>query len=177
MAKTDVRILAKKFNVPVAQKRDSQGVCFLGSVSIDEFLRSEFGEAPGHALDEAGNVVGTHDGVLLHTIGARVALKGAAPGPWFVRAKDVEKNEIVVGIGKSSPAPRGSGSISFSSANWIGEAARATEIQYRYRGPVLSGHIEHDRFVSDVPIPEIPAPGQSIVFYRGDELIGGGIIV
>lgn len=176
MAKAKVRALAKKFNVPVAEKRDSQGVCFLGSISIDEFLRAEFGEMPGQAVSEDGRVVGEHDGVLLHTIGARIALRGASPGPWFVLAKDVEKNLLVVGLEKNPRALRARGEIPFSNANWLGDAASATEAQYRYRGPTLSGFIEHSRFVSHAPIPEIPALGQSIVFYRGDELIGGGII-
>jgi len=96
MDKSHVRALARQFNLPVAEKRDSQGVCFLGSVSVEEFLQSEFGEVRGRALDAEGIVIGEHDGVLLYTIGERVALHGAqATGPWFVLAKDVEKNELI----------------------------------------------------------------------------------
>jgi len=66
--------------------------------------------------------------------------------------------------------------ISFTDANWFSESERVTEAQYRYRSPHIIGRIEEDRFVSAEPLPDIPAPGQSIVFYRNEELIGGGSI-
>ena len=177
MDKKDVRALAKTFGLPVAEKRDSQGVCFLGSISVEEFLRSEFGEEPGRAVDEAGNAVGEHDGALLHTLGERVALRGAAePGPWFVLAKDVGRNELTVGKTRNPHPESAERTIPFAAENWLGEPTAATAAQYRYRGPRVPGHIERGRFVSTVPFPEIPTPGQSIVFYHDDELVGGGII-
>lgn len=178
MRKDDVRALAREFDLPVAEKKDSQGVCFLGSVSIDEFLRSEFGETPGRALDEEGHPVGLHDGVILYTIGERIALREASKaGPWFVRAKDVAKNGLVVGRTQlPSPANARPVIIPFTGANWFDEPSRATQAQCRYRGRHTEGHIEKDSFVSATPFLEIPVPGQSIVFYRDDELIGGGII-
>ena len=177
MAKSEVRKLAKKFDLPVAEKRDSQGVCFLGPVSLDEFLRAEFGEARGRAVDEEGKVVGEHDGVLLSTIGERVALRDGSPGPWFVLAKDVEKNELVVGKVRGVRASEASASISFTDANWHADATSAVEAQYRYRGPRLAGRVDGDRFVAAEPLPEPSAPGQSLVFYSAtQELVGGGII-
>ncbi|MHB8860139.1 MAG: tRNA 2-thiouridine(34) synthase MnmA [Minisyncoccota bacterium] len=177
MEKSAVRKLAKKFDLPVAEKRDSQGVCFLGSISVEEFLRSEFGEAPGIARDEDGQTAGEHDGVLLYTLGERIALRGARePGPWFVLAKDVAKNELVVGKGRVPRAEQARGSIRFTDANWFSEPSDTAEAQYRYRGSRVPGHVELDRFIPSEPLPEIPTPGQSIVFYRGDELVGGGII-
>lgn len=175
--KGDVRILAKRLRLPVAEKRDSQGICFLGSISVEEFLKSEFGEEPGRAIDEAGNAVGEHDGVLLHTLGERVSLRNASePGPWFVLAKEVARNELTVGKTHSSLTESAERTIRFAQENWFGEPADVTEAQYRYRGPYIPGHIERDKFVSTVPFSEIPTPGQSIVFYNGAELIGGGII-
>jgi tRNA-specific 2-thiouridylase len=170
-------MLARQFNLPVAAKRDSQGVCFLGSVSIDEFLRSEFGVTPGRAVDEAGNVIGTHEGVLLYTLGERAALQDVqSVGPWFVLAKDLEKNELVVGKTRISDALRAQERIAFTDANWLDDSSRATLAQYRYRGPRIQGYVDNDTFVSATELAEIPTPGQSVVFYRDTELIGGGII-
>ena len=177
MKKEAVRALARRFDLPVAEKKDSQGVCFLGSVSIDEFLRSEFGEMPGRAFDEQGRPAGLHDGVILYTIGERVALREASgAGPWFVRAKDIAKNELVVGRTQLPGSADVSRIIPFTDANWFGEPSRATQAQCRYRGRRTEGRIEKDTFISSAALLETPAPGQSIVFYRDDELIGGGII-
>ncbi|MEK7144743.1 MAG: aminomethyltransferase beta-barrel domain-containing protein, partial [Patescibacteria group bacterium] len=151
MEKNAVRTLAKKFNLPVSEKKDSQGICFLGSVSVKEFLEKEFG---------------SDNPALLYTIGQRV--EGG-----YVIEKDVEKKEIKV----SKTRAGGAREIQFTDVNWFNEPAIATEAQYRYRGIRVTGHITDNRFIITVPLLETPAPGQSIVFYRADELIGGGIIV
>lgn len=177
LPKEKVRALAKRYRIPVAEKKDSQGVCFLGSISIEEFLKKEFGTSPGQALDQEGKVVGKHNGVLLSTIGQRITLHDSSEsGPWFVRAKDVKKNELVVGKTRTPSTISASSEITFTDANWFDSPDGDCEAQYRYRGPRVQGRIEHDRFISTVPLFEIPTPGQSIVFYRNDEMIGGGII-
>ncbi len=154
MKKSDVRALAKKFNLPVAEKKDSQGVCFLGAVSVKEFLQQE---------------LGNDNPALFFTLGQRTPLPG---GPWYVVKKDVEKKEVKVSKTRASTLRE----ILFTDANWFVEPMLATEAQYRYRGLRLRGRIEKNRFISSEPLPEIPAPGQSIVFYKDDELAGGGII-
>lgn len=165
--KDTVRSLAKKFNLPVAEKRDSQGICFLGSVSVKEFLEKEFG---------------TDNPALLYTIGQRVGSEGlphsarsesgsAKQGPWYVVGKDVEKKEITV-----SKAPLSVQTIRFTDANWFSESSGLIEAQYRYHGPRVHGHIKKNSFIGDVQLTETPAPGQSIVFYKNNELVGGGII-
>lgn len=176
LSKSAVRTLARRFNLPVAEKKDSQGICFLGNVSVDEFLRAEFGTTPGRAVDERGREVGEHDGVLLHTIGERVALKGREPGPWFVRAKKIAHNELVVGRARAvaQTAPT---FVRFENANWIGAPRTVVAAQTRYRGPRIPGSVEDDRFVSVQTLPEPVAPGQSIVWYdRFGALVGGGIM-
>ncbi|MHB1163447.1 MAG: tRNA 2-thiouridine(34) synthase MnmA [Minisyncoccota bacterium] len=188
--KSDVRALARRFHLPVAEKRDSQGVCFLGSISVEEFLRSEFGENPGTAIDEQGVVVGEHDGVLLYTLGERIALRTAhkprqvvpttLAGPWFILAKDIAKNELTVGKSRVPIILPAHGGIRLTNANWFTDPSRATTAQYRYRGPRITGYLEKAQgsqiFRCTEPLPEIPTPGQSIVLYRDDELVGGGII-
>ncbi|MFA6503039.1 MAG: tRNA 2-thiouridine(34) synthase MnmA [Candidatus Paceibacterota bacterium] len=176
MGKSEVRTLAQKFDLPVADKKDSQGVCFLGSVSVEEFLRAEFGEARGQAIDESGVLAGEHDGVFLYTIGERVALHDMREtGPWFVLAKDLERNELIVGRSRlpSVAAPH---TVRFSAANWLLDPSSATSAQCRYRGARVSGQIQGEQFVADIPFSELPTPGQSIVFYRDAALVGGGTI-
>ena len=152
--KSEVRKLAKKFNLPVAEKRDSQGVCFLGSVSVEEFLRQE---------------LGNDNPALLYTIGQRIPLP---KGPWYVVGKDVEKKEVMISKTRVSTVSK----IYFTDANWFGEPAQATEAQYRYRGPRILGRVEEGVFVSEQVAPDIPALGQSIVLYQRDKLVGGGSI-
>lgn len=178
LKKQEVRALAKKFNLPVAEKKDSQGVCFLGSISVEEFLKKEFGVSPGNARDEHGRILGRHPGVLLATIGQRIALQGAGEqGPWFVLSKDLMKNELVVGKPHLSHFGNLKREVSFTDANWFSEPIGTLEAQYRYRGAHVSGHIVEGRFISTAALPEIPTPGQSIVFYGSNhELVGGGII-
>ncbi len=174
MDKSEVRKLAKKFNLPVAEKKDSQGICFLGPVSVEEFLKKE---------------LGTENPALLYTIGERVAptrlnlanSKGLTllAGPWYVVGKDVEKKEIKV---SKLRVPDGhlvsTRKVRFSDANWhIGQSqALAITAQTRYRGPRSAGRVNGNVFTSDGPLPELPVPGQSIVFYKNYDLVGGAII-
>ncbi len=176
MEKDHVRSLANKLNLPVAEKRDSQGVCFLGNISVEEFLRMEFGTATGQARDEKGQTVGEHDGAVLYTIGERIALRDAETGPWFVLAKDMSTNELVVGKSRISAVQQAQSPIRFAEPNWFADASDATLAQYRYRGPRVPGHIEQNRFVCEGALSDIPTPGQSVVFYHNGTLVGGGII-
>lgn len=178
LPKSFVRALAKRHNLPVAEKRDSQGICFLGAVSVDDFLREEFHPVPGDALDENGKSVGRHDGAVLRTLGERVALSDAPPGPWFVVRKDVAKNFLVVAKERSTPASEEG--IRISEPNWLSplEEGEKIEAQYRYHGPKLTGVFDSAKnsFSPDTALPEPAAAGQSLVLYRDNECIGGGII-
>ena len=152
--KSRVRALARTFDLPVADKKDSQGVCFLGPVSVKEFLEKEFGG---------------DNPALLYTLGQKAPLPG---GPWYVVEKDIVKKEVKVSKTRSSSSARG---VSFTDANWQSEPSGPLEAQCRYRGPRVRGHVERNRFISVEPLP-VSAPGQSIVFYRDTKLVGGGII-
>ncbi len=174
--KEEVRMLAKRYNLPVADKKDSQGICFLGSVSVEEYLRQEFGESPGKAVDAQGNEVGTHNGVLLHTIGERIALINAVAGPWYVMRKDIEANVLVVS--KELPGTGTHDAIALDAINLL-EEVPADEVilaQYRYHGPQVEGRFADGLFTPLEALPERIAAGQSLVLYRGETCIGGGII-
>lgn len=178
MMKNETRKLAKKFNLPNAAKRDSQGICFLGSVSVEDFLRSEFGSEHGKAVDDAGNEIGTHDGVLLHTLGERIGLTGAPSGPWYVVKKNVAENVLVVS--RTRAKSTGQDSIMLGETSWISEPREGEELiaQYRYHGPKILGLFSGNTRIFHFNLkPEEPvAEGQSLVFYRGEECLGGAHI-
>jgi tRNA-specific 2-thiouridylase len=174
MHKSEVREQAKRVGLPNAEKRDSQGICFLGPVSMDDFLRAELPHEAGKAQDEAGKEVGMHDGVLLHTLGERIPLTESVPGPWYVVAKDIPNNVLVVS--KDRRVGGAPASLSLTHTNWFSEPTGAVEAQYRYHGPRIAGVMQRDVFIPDSPLTEPLALGQSLVLYTNDEVIGGGII-
>ncbi|OGG68380.1 hypothetical protein A3H77_01395 [Candidatus Kaiserbacteria bacterium RIFCSPLOWO2_02_FULL_56_11] len=150
MSKAEIRALARRYALPVADKPDSQGICFLGDISVKDLLKHEFGENPA----------------ILYTLGER------AQGGYVV-GKDVTKKEIRVAKSRLAAPVR---SISFSHPNWHRSLGEGIVAQYRYRGPLVSGKISDNLFTTEADLQELPVPGQSIVFYREHELVGGGII-
>lgn len=174
MHKVNVRKLAARYRLPNAAKKDSQGICFLGSVSVEDFLRAELTPEEGVAVDERGNEVGRHAGAVLYTLGERIALTDAAPGPWYVVSKDLTANTVTVGVSGALPSTRDS--FTLTRTNWFQEPTGELEAQYRYHGPRISGRLTDDRFTPAEPLAEPVAAGQSLVLYRDDECLGGGII-
>jgi tRNA-specific 2-thiouridylase len=174
--KAEVRALAQKFKLPVAEKKDSQGICFLGNISVEEFLQKELEPEPGIAIDEEGKEVGKHSGAILHTLGERIALETGMPGPWYVLKKDMQKNTLIV---SHSPAREEKNpEIRLREQNWFQQPEGELEAQYRYHGPRIKGKLSKDlnSYIPSDTLNESLAAGQSLVIYRGDECIGGGII-
>jgi len=176
MEKAETRALARRFRLPVADKKDSQGVCFLGSISVEDFLRNEFQPTPGSAVTENGECVGIHAGAVLYTIGERIALDRATGGPWYVVAKDIAANELTVAHDRTGKNIQRTDGVPFSQEVWHREAASVTVAQLRYRGPRIAGRVQGNCFFPSETLTELPTPGQSLVFYAGTELAGGGII-
>jgi tRNA-specific 2-thiouridylase len=192
MPKKQVRAIATQLHVPVATKKDSQGVCFLGSISIDDFLRQEISVVSGDAfyVDKNGlsELVGKHEGAILYTLGEKVSLmahstnrtsNAAAPGPWFVTAKELANNTLTV---STSPVAESiKNVIELRDENWISdpESYPLLTAQYRYHGEEIIGtysRVSHT-FTPQVPGALLLAPGQSLVLYAGNQCVGGGIIV
>lgn len=176
--KQEVRAYAKKNKLVVADKRDSQGICFLGNISIEDFLISEFGTREGDAVTEDGVRVGSHNGALLHTLGERVALENATQGPWYVVAKDVANNTLTVSRSQHTATTKEN--ITLSHINVL-SAPRSDEIlvaQYRYHGPLVLGTWDEtsQSFRATSEVIEPIAQGQSLVVYKGAECLLGGII-
>lgn len=190
--KPEVRKLAKKFKLPNADKKDSQGLCFIGKVDVKEFLahytKGNPASLPGKVLDEKGKTIGSHPGSLFFTIGERHGFtidsnhKTPNDAPLFVVSKDVSANTITV-------SDRESGStslkeVTISSTNWTNGTAPAigTELQARsrYRQPLQSIKVksvtDSGAVIEFTESQDTLTPGQSLVIYKGDECLGGGII-
>ena len=194
--KPKVREIAKKAGLPTWNKKDSQGICFLGKVTIDEFLKQYIPSKKGGVKDEKGNVLGTHDGAWYYTIGQRHGLdlknaKTPETKPHYVVSKDITTNTIVVAEGDKNPALYQKELI-LSNVNFINlghsdvlENVRMSKIEIlarvRYRQPLQKAKLipftlQTYKLIFEEPQKFI-APGQSAVFYsKAGELIGGGII-
>lgn len=187
LEKKAVRILAAKYGLPNAEKKDSQGLCFMGKVDMTEFLKHYLKCEHGNVLGESGAVIGVHEGAMLYTIGQRKGFETQKSSgneePYFVVAKSVEANTITVAhrsIGTTAAAA----SVAITSIHIIHPQITEGPLtaRIRYRGelfPVaLSGSLkEGGTCTVKFPAPiEGIALGQSLVFYRGVECIGGGVI-
>lgn len=180
--KTEVRALAKKFGLATADKKDSQGICFVGKVGIKDFLLYELGEQPrGAIVDETGQTIGEHDGALFYTIGQRHGLNVGGGLPYYVTGKDMAKNEIFV-TRDLQDAQLWRRELTLTSLHWINsapEAGQTYQIRTRYRAPLVEGTVEikGDEVLLRLD-EEVRAitPGQSAVIYDGERVAGGGIV-
>ncbi len=178
--KTKVRELADKYNLPTADKKDSQGVCFLGPVDMKEFLSHYIEKKTGKVLDSDGNIIGQHDGALFFTLGERhgftITEKGSDDTRLYVIDRDLKNNTITVGdraMGSTS-SPK---ELKLESINWITQPVydKKYSARIRYQQPLKPCRIEGDAVIFDSP-EEFASPGQSVVVYDGEVCLGGGII-
>lgn len=180
LKKTEVRALAKKFGLPNAGRKDSQGLCFLGDISIENMLERELDPTPGDILSEAGEVVGKHRGSVLYTLGQRhgFELSTQTGAPHFVTSKDAQKNTITV---STSPFPRSASktTLALADTNWIGVVENGKyQARYRYRQKLIPAELQVSERSAEVVLqePHYAPVGQSLVLYRGGRCVGGGII-
>ncbi|KKS68918.1 MAG: tRNA-specific 2-thiouridylase MnmA [Candidatus Azambacteria bacterium GW2011_GWA2_42_62] len=196
--KPQVRALAKKYQLPTAEKPDSQGVCFVGEIDVAGFLKEKLGKNPGPIKTMDGRIIGTHDGVIFYTIGQRkgIGIKGSLPGEqgkiYFVAAKDIDSNTLWVAEGESEKLF--SKELVVKNINWIYGTAPKFPLKclarIRYRQPLqsclikINGNLSYpnDRFYSINVVFDNPqraiTPGQSAVFYdKSGAMLGGGVIV
>jgi tRNA-specific 2-thiouridylase len=188
LKKSEVRILAKKFKLPVAEKKDSQGICFLGAVDLKEFLKHYIKEKKGKVSNEKGEEIGFHDGVVFHTLGERhgftITKKSPTDGAYYVIGKDIKKNILIVSQSRVfSHNKVGLREVELIDTNWISEIPKPNKnytCQIRYHGEFLSCQVvcksnASARIIFEKPI--LVASGQSCVIYDGDVCLGGGVVI
>lgn len=182
--KPAVRKMAHEFGLPSWDKKDSQGVCFVGKLDFGAFLRKYLPRKKGKIMTTSGKVVGEHDGVWFYTLGQRHGIGVGGGTPYFVAAKDMKKNILVVGEG-SSDKELFQKELTASGVHWIGGMAPRppfkVRARIRYRQPLESATLCAGKKKGTVRVVFMRAqravtPGQSVVFYKGQEMLGGGII-
>ncbi len=199
--KADVRAKAAELGLSTAQKKDSQGICFVGKVGIKEFLLAELGPQPhGNIVDENGVTIGQHDGALFYTIGQRHGLDVGGGLPYYVVGKDMARNEVYV-TRKLDDDRLWHQELTLSALHWInagyeegrmkkeGERPSSTfdllpsplQVRLRYRAELvdvksLEQVNENNWRLELAEAVRAVTPGQSAVFYRGDNCLGGAIV-
>ncbi|HSL46069.1 MAG TPA: tRNA 2-thiouridine(34) synthase MnmA [Anaerolineales bacterium] len=181
--KTKIRAIAEKYGLPTASRKDSQDLCFLAGEDYRVFLQRNAAEMlqPGEILTRDGKSLGEHNGLANYTIGQRKGLGVASPVPLYVLGKDATTNALIVGTQEEL----GSRELTARDVNWLsGETPKEpfrAEVKIRYTAKEagawvtpLGGNQAQVRF--DAPQRDITA-GQAAVFFRGDLVIGGGIIL
>ncbi len=182
MTKPEVRKLAKRFGLPTAEKKDSQGLCFVGKVDMKEFLSHYLPQKRGKVLGEDGAVVGEHDGAVFYTIGERLLGR-------YVVEKDLQKNIVTISSKNAAGAlPHAQSEVVLEQCNWLAEpkAGERYAARTRYRQPLqpCTLAIRNDRGLMlarhasvRFESPQTVAPGQSLVVYDVDVVLGGGVIL
>ncbi|MGQ9693941.1 MAG: tRNA 2-thiouridine(34) synthase MnmA [Thermodesulfobacteriota bacterium] len=182
-SKEEVRQLAQRWGLGVATKKESQEICFIPHDDYRRFLEEKLGRnifSPGEIVDLQGKVLGTHHGLYSYTIGQRRGLRVAGPHPYYVLRLDREKNRVIVGAEEELKA-RG---LIVKEVSWISfpepppELEASVQIRYRHPGakailqPLADGRVRVDFRIPQRAV----TPGQAAVFYRGEEVLGGGWI-
>ncbi len=185
--KREVRALAAEAKLPTFAKRDSTGICFIGERNFDPFIARYIAPNPGPMRTPEGEILGEHRGLQFYTLGQRGGLniggrRGGSGEPWFVAAKSVADNTLIVVQGEH-PALYGQ-RLRSETINWIAGTAPAAafdcsaKIRYRQQDQACHVRLRSDGGV-DVEFAERQraiTPGQSIVFYAGEVCLGGGVI-
>jgi len=185
--KPTVRKMAARFGLLNWDKKDSQGICFVGKVPMRDFLLTKSKSKPGPLMSLEGEVVGQHEGAMLYTIGQRHGIGAGGGGePYFVVDKDMKKNIVYVAAGEASPALFKK-HLDCASLNWISgnpftsQAVLECQARIRYRQPLQSCTVRIEKdgsyHVLFAESQRAVTPGQAIVFYRSGVMLGGGIIL
>jgi tRNA-specific 2-thiouridylase len=182
--KPRVREIAKEANLATATKKDSTGICFIGERNFKEFLGQYLPAQPGNMETMDGEVKGKHEGLMYHTIGQRHGLGiGGSGEPWFAIGKDLKRNILYVGQGFHHEKLY-SESIIADNVSWVsnrekpGEFTCTAKFRYRQEDHKVTVQLMDDhkvKVIFDEPIRAV-TPGQAVVFYNGDECLGGGTI-
>lgn len=180
--KHETRLLAQTFNLPNADRKDSVGICFVGDRKFSKFLQKYLLTRPGDMITKDGVIVGKHTGLFCYTIGQRKGLniggiKSQEPLPWYVIAKDLEHNQLVV---SQDPNDLLRSHATLEPIHWIRGIPETNQLKAKLRhGPEFVDIILDPKShrVSFIIPQSAPTPGQHIVFYHDGECLGGSMII
>jgi len=187
--KSEVRELAKKFDLPTAIKEESMGICFVGELNMKEFLQRDLPKKLGKIVTESGEIIGEHEGLAFYTIGQRhIGVQSSQSGvrsenkPFFVVGKHFENNELIVGYEDSELLNKQE--IEVEDVNWISgqmpDFPLKCTVRLRHRQPLQEVTVEKNggkynlKFLTK---QRAATPGQFAVFYKDGECLGGGVII
>ncbi|MCE9684768.1 tRNA 2-thiouridine(34) synthase MnmA [Shewanella sp. AS16] len=188
LEKSEVRDIAREMGLITHDKKDSTGICFIGERKFTDFLATYLPAQPGKIETAEGEVIGTHQGLMYHTLGQRKGLgigglKNSNDDPWYVVDKDLERNVLVVAQGGRHPRLMSVG-MTVKQLHWVdrqgpADGTRLT-VKTRYRQQDVACSLnyldaDHIRVSFDEPVAAV-TPGQSAVFYADEICLGGGII-
>ncbi len=192
LQKSEVRKLAKKFGLPNADKKDSQGLCFMGKIDVKDFLRHYIKEKKGAVLNTLGEEIGHHDGVTFYTLGERhgfvIDKKGSNDAPYYVVGKDIKKNILTVS-NKPNSLGVSKKEIMIKDVNWNNLdtkcpsghlVSKKLEARIRYRQELQKCVVKKVRdslYKVIFDNSQLAAAGQSVVFYDDEVCLGGGVIL
>jgi tRNA-specific 2-thiouridylase len=175
MTKGQVRALATRMELPVANKKESMELCFVPPGETASYLQRRLEVEPGDVVDQGGQVLGRHRGAALFTVGQRSGLgQLAAPGPWFVRAVETGHNRVVVGRREELATTE----VELESVSFVGRPPQGRlpcQARLRYHARPLPATYEDGRLELAEPFFGA-APGQAAVMYEGSQVLGGGTI-
>lgn len=184
LTKPEVRAMAGKLGLVTADKKDSQGICFVGKVGIKDFLLHELGpQKSGAIIDQKGQAIGQHDGAIFYTIGQRHGLKTGGGLPYYVTSKDMAKNEVYVttDLDDSNLWHK---TLHLDDVHWINgqpDFDKPYQIRPRYRAALITGKLQKgSKNTLEISLADgvrAITPGQSAVIYAGDLVLGGGIVI
>jgi tRNA-uridine 2-sulfurtransferase len=183
--KPEVRELARKYGLATAEKKDSQGICFVGKVGIKDFLRQYVTTEPGNIIDKnSGAIIGRHEGAIFYTFGQRQGLGVGGGLPYYVVGKDMQKNEVYVTTDLNDKG-MWRDELLLSGVHWINQPANPVAkytVRTRYRADLIDIkklEITDDGSLKIKLKDEVRAitPGQSAVIYNNNVVTGSGIVV
>ena len=184
LLKSEVRSIAKENDLATAEKEESQGVCFIGEFDMEDFLKKYIKQKKGKVVTADGKIIGEHNGLAFYTIGQRhgFGYGGGEGGSYYVVEKDFKKNELIVAE-KKDEKKFSRKDIVIENANWISavpKIGKKYQARIRYRQPLEECEVAEVSKTSTKIIfknsQRAVTPGQSLVIYDGEKMIGGGII-
>ena len=179
--KSQVRKMASEFGLVTANKKDSQGICFVGQVGIEEFLSQYVKSKPGNIIDrQTGKILGIHDGAIFYTIGQRHGLDVGGGLPYYVVGKDMSKNEVYITTDLNDES-LWKKEVTLTNIHWINNAPKEGDysIRVRHRAPLVNASLTFSGDNVDLKLDQpqrAVASGQSVVIYNNEVCLGGGIV-